>query len=463
MSNPALDPLSPPDPAWAELPKMRSAEYALTRDDLIATFQEPAPEGVKKPSLFWRAFPLVALVSGAGGLVMLFFLLPGANIPRGEVVAGTGNAIFLLIFGVIVLRARFGGRQRIEKGVDKLLAKPDTGAELVARRRITIAPRGCLTQVGSATQVYTWPAILHVRSTEEHCFLIAERNLVIATIPRRAFGAETGFCDSCRQFKDDAERRNSSEEVDAVTAVETGSRANSPQPALTTTSPVIETADAEPRPLCTPAERFGLSLVTRGFPLSIAAAVVSPLGYLLVAANLGWPLPPGEYILGAFVLLGVGWLLGLVYDKRCPGLPRRRYLGWRTARILACRPQRVVSPGEPGAFFVQVVPRERWPIPMMEDATDRGWLAVDRANARLLFEGVRERWIIPVACLETCSRFEFQGNMLTVYVILVVREGERIVEIPLRTFDPAKVTHRDEDKRQEAAALFEAVESLKVR
>jgi hypothetical protein len=337
---------------------------------------------------------------------------------------------------------------------------------LVARRRITIAPRGCLTQVGSARQIYTWPAIVQVRSTEEHCLLITEGNVVVATIPRRAFGTETGFrdfCDSCRQFKDDAERRNSAGEVDAVTAAETGSRANSPQAALTSGSLVIEAADAVPRPLCTPAERFGMVLVTWGFTLALAATVVIPLGYFQGAARFGWLLPPRPYTLGILTFCGLGFVLAYAHDKRYPGLPRRRYVGWRTARILGARPHRVVSPGEPGAFFVQVVPRERWPIAMMEDATDRGWLAVDRTNARLLFEGVRERWIIPVACLEACSRFEFQGNMLTVYVILIVRERDRIVEIPLRTFDPAKVTHRDEDKRQEAAALFEAVESLKAR
>jgi hypothetical protein len=229
---------------------------------------------------------------------------------------------------------------------------------------------------------------------------------------------------------------------------------------------VIEAADAEPRPLCTPAERLGMILVIYSMALlivTLAVLLFVPLVYLGAAFRFGWPVPPRRYAPGMLAVWLFGAVLAYVHDKLFVGVPRRLYLGWRTARILGRRPQRIVSPGEPGAFFVQVVPRERWPIPMMEDATDRGWFAVDRANARLLFEGVRERWKIPASCLEACSRFEFQGSTLNVYVILVVRDADRIVEIPLRTMGPGGATYRDQDKRRDAAALLEAVESLKAR
>jgi hypothetical protein len=50
----------------------------------------------------------------------------------------------------------------------------------------------------------------------------------------------------------------------------------------------------------------------------------------------------------------------------------------------------------PEIIFIDIVPRINWGKMMMENASDIGFLELDRSRRQLIFEGDRERYWIPV-------------------------------------------------------------------
>jgi hypothetical protein len=67
--------------------------------------------------------------------------------------------------------------------------------------------------------------------------------------------------------------------------------------------------------------------------------------------------------------------------------------------VVAFRAGALFNPEDPDVVFVSVVPRANWGKLMLNQATDVGFLKVDRASRCLLFEGDMQRWRIPAGSL----------------------------------------------------------------
>src|SRR5262249_32102768 len=78
------------------------------------------------------------------------------------------------------------------------------------------------------------------------------------------------------------------------------------------------------------------------------------------------------------------------------------YLVRTLRRRWRARPDAIVSPDEPGSMVVEVIPRQNWQRPVLGAADDIGLLVLDTQRRELRFEGDRERYRIPVGCVESC-------------------------------------------------------------
>ncbi|HUT88249.1 MAG TPA: hypothetical protein VMY37_02020 [Thermoguttaceae bacterium] len=126
---------------------------------------------------------------------------------------------------------------------------------------------------------------------------------------------------------------------------------------------------------------------------------VGMLVYLYFARH-GMPTPRlavlGGSALGALLLAGL-WIDSLAsffYNRwefsRCKGVLRRRG---------DC----LVSPDDPAAAFVGIVPRANWTPLARDRLSDVGLLRVDHERRSILFEGANERWEIPADALRSCD------------------------------------------------------------
>jgi hypothetical protein len=68
----------------------------------------------------------------------------------------------------------------------------------------------------------------------------------------------------------------------------------------------------------------------------------------------------------------------------------------QTWRAFELRPNSAVDLNDPDLFFVDIIPRINWGKMMMENASDIGFLELDKKRRELVFEGDRERYWIPV-------------------------------------------------------------------
>jgi hypothetical protein len=156
-----------------------------------------------------------------------------------------------------------------------------------------------------------------------------------------------------------------------------------------------------------------------------------------VGALLGMPLviEPAERLLGRdWSILGPGVLFGfaffcfvlaLRYDLRLGS----RELAWRVRRAWRRRSDAVASPDAAGAVVVELIPRRRWRLFLPRRATDIGVLALDPHRRELCFEGDRQRYRIPVRCIESC-RVDAFGPNSTVGTVAHVRRQGPLWELP---------------------------------
>ena len=205
------------------------------------------------------------------------------------------------------------------------------------------------------------------------------------------------------------------------------------------------------------------------------AAVLGLLPLLLSLGGffglLGLALLQGEGLTAAVAVPclvgGFGSLLaGLVYLLRYGDyLPSRVY--YRSSLdAIRNRPDALVSPDEPEAEYVQVIPRHNWGKAMVESASEVGLLRIDAEGGVLLYEGDRERWVIPGASIQSCTVEEFvigEGSHgAQGYAVAVLRAtvGGRHWEAPLahRHIRFRKLTLND--RRQQTAALAARISAL---
>ena len=80
-----------------------------------------------------------------------------------------------------------------------------------------------------------------------------------------------------------------------------------------------------------------------------------------------------------------------------------RYIRGVTLRELKRRPRPLVRTDDPGALFVQVIPRANWAKLKLLDCTDIGFLRADPQRHELLFEGDKECYRIPADAIVSCD------------------------------------------------------------
>jgi hypothetical protein len=164
------------------------------------------------------------------------------------------------------------------------------------------------------------------------------------------------------------------------------------------------------------------------------------------------------------ILIGLGVLLFIaycVYETCFIGIfPARCYLKWLRQRIDR-RSDPVVRADDPDAFFVQVIPREKWTVSMGENAADVGLLRVDEKKQELRYEGDRERWVVPAECIRSFRLRSFTPpgglpamNEHTVVMLIVELDDREILETPLAAH-PVHFEYWSPGKRRRGAEVLE--------
>jgi len=132
---------------------------------------------------------------------------------------------------------------------------------------------------------------------------------------------------------------------------------------------------------------IGVATILAGFGLAFAPA--------LVLYNLQ-PTPP-DWVFG----IAAGWLivclmLNLLWILCFPTYLTSRFRLRQTRRAFEHRPDPAVDLHNPDLLFVDIVPRINWGKQMMENASDIGFLELNKSRRELIFEGDRQRYWIPI-------------------------------------------------------------------
>jgi hypothetical protein len=108
----------------------------------------------------------------------------------------------------------------------------------------------------------------------------------------------------------------------------------------------------------------------------------------------------GSILIGVAILIFVTTLV-LVFTS--PGYFGSRYLRKLMETEFRKRSKPLVSTADADTRFVQVIPRANWAKLKLIDATDVGFLRVDKQRGELLFEGDKECYRIPAAAITSCE------------------------------------------------------------
>lgn len=169
-------------------------------------------------------------------------------------------------------------------------------------------------------------------------------------------------------------------------------------------------------------------------PLVLSLASCGLGGWFVVEADVLFM--PGVALLGVGILLGVGYL---VFETFFIGvLPARCYLRWLREKIDQ-RPDAIVASYEPGALFVQYIPRTNWDVSFGANAADVGLLMLDHRDRLLKYEGDAERWIIPTESILSVKLDSFTPasgiDLLNRHTVVMLRfeldEDEEVMLRPL--------------------------------
>jgi hypothetical protein len=118
-------------------------------------------------------------------------------------------------------------------------------------------------------------------------------------------------------------------------------------------------------------------------------------------------------------------------------------------------------PDDPGAVYVEVVPRRAWTDrSARRKLSDGGLLLIDRDSSALLYEGDRQRYIIPAAAVLRCEIEELiiGGATEGLYaVVLMIQLDQGTHELPLLPLDGRL---GGEDRWERALALRARILSL---
>lgn len=160
--------------------------------------------------------------------------------------------------------------------------------------------------------------------------------------------------------------------------------------------------------------------------LSIVIAGLIGIGLIVLGAvRIDWNVPFGSPLDLCVFAFGVAITLAAcivgVVNIDFPGM---RYANRWIRRVIAERPDALVGADSPDAIFVDVVPRAQWHQIIPDKAADRGLLLLDHQRGRVLFEGAKERYVIPVEAVlssKVVPMMPHTGNWNFYAMVLTVR------------------------------------------
>ena len=112
--------------------------------------------------------------------------------------------------------------------------------------------------------------------------------------------------------------------------------------------------------------------------------------------------------LAAAVVIGI---VGICFTIWFADYLPSRFLYNALCREFALRPGKLVNLNDSGVEVIQVVPRAHWTKVMLEDAADVGLMVFDLQRQMILFEGDRERWVIPATSILSCEVVSYKPGM----------------------------------------------------
>jgi len=137
----------------------------------------------------------------------------------------------------------------------------------------------------------------------------------------------------------------------------------------------------------------------------------------------------------ALSLIGVGAVgvaLLMFPSSTFPEWPCNRWMCRRLLRAIRKRRRSIVSPNDPEARIVDLIPKSNWHTVKLENAVDIMLVRVTREA--LLMEGDRKRYQIPAQAIARCyvETMRPSGWMVDHFcVMLTVRTGHGLRELPL--------------------------------
>lgn len=198
-------------------------------------------------------------------------------------------------------------------------------------------------------------------------------------------------------------------------------------------------------------------------PLILGLGTAAGLAY----AGFEWRDEAGDAGLAVGCVLGaVTAVATLVYMAGYADyLPSRVYYA-RSRAAVAARPDAIVDPDDPDAAYVQMIPRANWGKVMLENAAEVGFLKVDHGRRVILYEGDRERWVIPAESILSLAVEEYRvpanGEEAATYAAAVVTAdvGGRVWEAPLSYRHIWFGKRGVRERRQLAAALRDVLAEI---
>jgi hypothetical protein len=126
------------------------------------------------------------------------------------------------------------------------------------------------------------------------------------------------------------------------------------------------------------------------------------------------------------------------------------------------RPSTLIKRFDETVFAVEMIQRETWEA-VAPKVVDFGFLIVDSASRRLLYEGNKERWIVPAGSIGKLKIEEVQygtagesaTGQLRCFVVLTFQQQSGPFEIGMRVADKDPGKNTDARRMQKAVDLYE--------
>jgi hypothetical protein len=146
-------------------------------------------------------------------------------------------------------------------------------------------------------------------------------------------------------------------------------------------------------------------------------------------------------------------------------LSARHLINVARGRVLQ-RASSLVKSFDEKVFAVELIQRETWGA-MAPKVVDFGFLITEPDSRRMLFEGNKERWIVPAGAVSKLKIEEVQfgtagesaNGELRCYVVLTYQKQSEPFEIGMRVADKEPGKNTDSRRMSKAVELFEYLES----